>query len=214
MVATMHTRQKTGAAGATETRKTRHGNEGHTMTSACRRTATEWIQDKMNSAQTEKYVNRLDKETSVEKQELERMGLRIGRQGCEDLAKWVDEHITATMRRGTPTRWKRGWAIWGWLLERVDIQTLPRQDLEMFGQLMAKLGIPARDRRQAPYTQWIRGQKACRPGLSIPGMRAMARPECLALRREQWAIVIDEWEGRARRRMEERHPERGGRGRG
>ena len=28
MVATMHTRQKTGAAGATETRKTRHGNDG------------------------------------------------------------------------------------------------------------------------------------------------------------------------------------------
>ena len=173
-----------------------------------------WTQHKANNEQSGNDTGRMGEGSSVEEQELERVGLRIGRQGCEHLARWVNEHITATMRRGTPTRWKRGWAIWGWLLERVDIQTLPRQDLEMFGQLMAKLGIPARDRRQAPYTQWIRGQKACRPGLSFPGMRAMARPECLALRREQWAIVIDEWEGRARRRMEERHPERGGRGRG
>ena len=31
----------------------------------------------------------------------------------------------------------------------------------------------------------------------------------MALRREQWAILIDEWEGRARRRMDEGQPERG-----
>ena len=56
----------------------------------------------------------------------------VGRRGGEDMAKWIKEHIEATIRRGVPARWRWDWSMWGWLMEKANILELPRQDPELF----------------------------------------------------------------------------------
>ena len=85
-------------------------------------------------------------------------------------------------------------------MERADIQELLQQDPELFGQLMTDLGVPARDRRQTPFTQWTHGEKACKPGVCFPRMREAAGPLRARLRGGQRMRLYEEWDRRAARR--------------
>ena len=131
-MATTQARQDNDAAGGAVARDARQGGEGETATATCRQPIMEWIQDRRNVDRGGDGGNKKGEGATVEGRELEPMRLRIGHQGHEELTRWIDDHITATLRGGVTTTRRWGRAIWGWLLERADIRTLPRQGPEMF----------------------------------------------------------------------------------
>ena len=126
----------------------------------------EWLQERLNEGQDAADENGMEDGMTMEEQELADIGIRIGRRGGEETARWINERSHAEERSTGQMEVALGHVRW--LMERANIQELPVRDPELLGQLMAELGVPARDRRQAPYTQWTRGQNACRPGVCFP----------------------------------------------
>ena len=77
-----------------------------------------WPQDRIGGGQDAADEDGMEDGTTMEEQELAETGIRIGRRGGEEMARWAEEHIEATLRRGAPARWIWDWAMWGWLMER------------------------------------------------------------------------------------------------
>ena len=118
------------------------------------RTLVAWLQDQLAEAGNRGGDNNnMQDAPTAENTALQHIGLRISHDTIADMTAWIAAHIAAALDRAPPRRWRWDWAMWGWLMERAGAQRLPMDDPELFGQLMAELGVPARSRRQTPYIQ-------------------------------------------------------------
>ena len=66
----------------------------------------EWLQDRIGDVQDAANEDGMEDGTTMEEQELAEIGIIIGRRGGEEMARWVEEHIEVTLRRGAPARWR------------------------------------------------------------------------------------------------------------
>ena len=89
------------------------------------------------------------------------------------LGRWIEDHVAAVGRAQRPVLfWHWGLTMWAWVLEAHGIHTRAAGQFEVYEGSLAEVGIPARARRQRPFSGWPSGRASMSPGLWMPGMAA------------------------------------------